>query len=447
MRKEMKKNRLLTGLFAGLYIIYALCLFWFHPFVASAKEPVPGGTGNTVKVSASDYAVKERDEKNVYEITMVAKDEYEIVGCILSSSNNYGITNYDISFYQYNLSSGKCSQINSSGLSDYTGYYAYYKKDNLQSTSAYSMSNIKNYFYYADGLWENLIYCDVSGCKIFQDRDALDAYVKTGSLDGMIKEPELDKQWYLKEVKCNVTADDSPSSEAGEDATYITFHWLTDNLQEGDLVEIRTHNVLKKIGGDQISGFHDYITKNNRVSAYDNFFKDQDGNERASYSFSQYEATKAWFASLENKPLMFKSYETDIYYLRPYREGKYGGWVKVTMGRATPTSSPFIESVEVGDLDENNNWIIDKDLTEENGGIYGSDQNGNLFYPDSDNPFEGTNLAGIFKYFFNFMKSIPSFLGDLPALVSSICSFLPSWVIGFIALGVLVAIILRVVGR
>lgn len=427
----MKKSGLLTGIFIGLYIIYAFCLFWFHPFVISAKESVPGGKGNQVVVKARDISDGINDQN--WDVTMQAKEGDEILAYIESFNFDDGTWKQYIKFVSYSKPSFLISK---DVLADYVGVLVVYKLSNgsLDGTLALTMNNIKNFFPYLDS--EGNYNCEISGCKIFNSIDSLKAYVKTGSLDGMIKEPELDKQWYLKDVGYKITADDSPSSEAGEDATYIHFTWSTDNLQSGDLLEIKTHNILKKIGGDQISGFHDYITRNNCVSAYD-----------GKYSFSQYEATKSWFASLENKPLMFKSYDTDIYYLRPYREGKYGSWVKVTMGRATPTSSPYIEDIEYGNFDDDGDWITDEELTEENGGHHGINQDGNIFYPDTDNPFEGTNIASIFKYFFNFMKSIPSFLGDLPALVSSICSFLPSWVIGFIALGVLVAIILRVVGR
>ena len=282
--------------------------------------------------------------------------------------------------------------------------------------------------------------------KIFKDNASVDAYLKSGDTSGMIevKDPENEKNWYLKNVKYTVTADDSPSSEAGADATYIHFTWDTDNVQDGDLIEIKTYNYYKKIGGEKLSGFHDFIT-----------YSDGVGASSGKYSFSQYAATKAWFNSLENKPLMFKDYDTTDYYIRPVRMGalgveKYGMWVHVRTKRSTPTSSPILDkdsSFDYGDFDENGEWIRDDELTEKNGGIHGMDQNGNWISPDDENPFTGTNLAGIFSYFFDFMKNIPSMLADLPALVSSIIGFLPSAIIGFIGVGVVVAIILRVVGR
>ena len=273
--------------------------------------------------------------------------------------------------------------------------------------------------------------------KIFTEEE-FNKYLSNGGGEyDIIKPDELEKGWYLKNVSYKVTADDSPSSEAGADATYIHFSWDTDNLQEGDLLEIKTKSYYKKILGEQLSGFHDFITKSDGVSAYE-----------GKYSFSQYEATKAWFNSLENKPLVFKEYDTTDYYLRPYRQGQYGGWVHIKMGRSTPTSSPYIEDIEYGDFDDDNNWTVDEDLTDKNGGHHGVDQGGGYIPPDqSDNPFTGTNIAGIFSYFYDFMKQIPAMLGDLPALVGNIISFLPKPIIAFIGIGVIVAIILRIVGR
>ncbi len=298
--------------------------------------------------------------------------------------------------------------------------------------------------YYENEPYEKYSFTVISGkCPIVKDDD-LNNYVLTGEGADIIKPDELEKGWYLKNVSYKVTADDSPSSEAGADATYIHFTWDTDNVQNGDLIEIKTYNYYKKIGGEKLSGFHDFIT-----------YSDGVGASSGEYSFSQYTATKAWFNSLENKPLMFKDYDTTDYYIRPVRMGalgveKYGMWVHVRTKRSTPTSSPILDkdsSFDYGDFDENGEWIRDDELTEKNGGIHGMDQNGNWISPDDDNLFTGTNLAGMFSYFFGFMKNIPSMLADLPALVSSIIGFLPSAIIGFVGVGIVIAIILRVVGR
>ena len=380
------------------------------------------------------------------ELTITPSAGCEVLACYRDAKQT-DVIYQNMSFYIYNKTLDKCSTL--TWMKDYCtnqGTYKEYTNGKLNKT--YTMDQ-----YYRDsvpargGYNENYVVSNFSisgNVKVFKDETSLNNYVKSGDTSGMIevKDPENEKNWYLKNVSYKVTADDSPSSEAGTDATYIHFSWDTDNLQDGDLLEIKTYNYYKKILGEKLSGFHDFVTYSDGVAA-----------SSGKYSFSQYTATKAWFNSLENKPLAFKEYDTTDYYLRPVRMGtlgveKYGGWVHIKMGRSTPTSSPYIEDIEYGDFDDDNNWTVDEDLTDKNGGHHGVDQGGGYIPPDqSDNPFTGTNIAGIFSYFYDFMKQIPAMLGDLPALVGNIISFLPKPIIAFIGIGVLVAIILRIVGR
>lgn len=381
------------------------------------------------------------------DINVTASSNYEILGEI-NPVYSGELVYYKINFSLFDKSKKK--QVALQGNCTNIGTYRTYYKGKLQKE--YSMNDYYQYgvpYKSAEGSEYIVSNFSLTGnVKLFKDNESLIAYVKSGDTSGMIevKDPENEKNWYLKNVNGYVTADDSPSSEAGADATYIHFTWDTDNLQEGDLIEIKTNNYYKKIGGEKLSGFHDFITFSDGVSA-----------TNGEYSFSQYLPAKAWFNSLENKPLMFKEYDTTDYYIRPVRMGalgveKYGGWIHIGMGkRTTPTSSPWADpdnSGDYGDFNEDGDWITDEEITEKEGGRHGWLQDGTVLTPeDKTNPFTGTNLAGMFSYFFDFMKGIPSLLGDLPALVSSIIGFLPVQIIGFIGLGILVAIILRIVGR
>ena len=388
-------------------------------------------------------AYNEGDYRYETDFTITVNNNYEILANI-SPVRRDGILYYSVKFSLYDKTNKKLLGLRGNCL--HVGTWRKYYKGVLQSESSmdsYSQDSVP--YKSADGSSVTVDSFFLSGnVRLFKDNESLMAYVKSGDTSGMIevKDPENEKNWYLKNVSYKVTADDSPSSETGADATYIHFSWDTDNLQDGDLLEIKTYNYYKKILGEKLSGFHDFVTYSDGVAA-----------SSGKYSFSQYTATKAWFNSLENKPLAFKEYDTTDYYLRPVRMGtlgveKYGGWVHIKMGRSTPTSSPYIEDIEYGDFDDDNNWTVDEDLTDKNGGHHGVDQGGGYIPPDqSDNPFTGTNIAGIFSYFYDFMKQIPAMLGDLPALVGNIISFLPKPIIAFIGIGVLVAIILRIVGR
>lgn len=402
--------------------------------------------GNTVTFTTNYCNATEKDHtyRTTQTGTIQANADYEIVAVLV----NY---NFGVDFHHSTLSfkiiksASEAYNLQKSGVTSCFGIESNFKDAAPLNSKVFSLDNLPSQIY-AKGNADGSITasCSITGCKVFKDSDSLQAYITSGDTSGMIevKDPENEKNWYLKNVSYKVTADDSPSSEAGADATYIHFSWDTDNLQDGDLLEIKTYNYYKKILGEKLSGFHDFVTYSDGVAA-----------SSGKYSFSQYTATKAWFNSLENKPLVFKEYDTTDYYLRPVRMGtlgveKYGGWVHIKMGRSTPTSSPYIEDIEYGDFDDDNNWTVDEDLTDKNGGHHGVDQGGGYIPPDqSDNPFTGTNIAGIFSYFYDFMKQIPAMLGDLPALVGNIISFLPKPIIAFIGIGVIVAIILRIVGR
>ena len=402
--------------------------------------------GNTVTFTTNycDTTEKDHTYRTTQTGTIQANADYEIVAVLVNYSFGVDFHHSTLSF-KIIKSASEIYSLQKSGVSSCFGTETNYKDAVVSGSKVYSLDNLPSEIN-AKGNADGSITASISitGCKVFKDNESMKAYATSGDTSGMIevKDPENEKDWYLKNVSYKVTADDSPSSEAGADATYIHFSWDTDNLQDGDLLEIKTYNYYKKILGEKLSGFYDFITYSDGVNA-----------SSGKYSFSQYTATKAWFNSLENKPLAFKEYDTKDYYLRPVRMGtlgveKYGGWVHIKMGRSTPISSPYIEDIEYGDFDDDNNWTVDEDLTDKNGGHHGVDQGGGYIPPDqSDNPFTGTNIAGIFSYFYDFMKQIPAMLGDLPALVGNIISFLPKPIIAFIGIGVLVAIILRIVGR
>lgn len=444
MKRDKKKNFLRVIILIILYIVYVVFLFWFHPFVACAAETdsetvtekAPGGKGNKVSIYCT-YENKYLDSKEVKSRTLVANKDTEILGYLWSFESDDGVMfRQDLC-----LATLKDGEIKYGGspaglLSDFVGVTMKYKKDTLESSSLYTEKDILEedacYYYLPDG---NKSYtCTVTGMKIFKDRDALAAYVENGSLDGMIKD-EIDKSWYLKDVRFKYNLNGSPSPEADAELATIDFTWLTDNLQDGDLLEIKTHNYVTKLNGDKMSGYLNYLTWRDNVSAY-----------VGKYSMPRYGASNEWLKTLENKPLLPKEFDTDIYYLRPYRDGVYGLWCKLTMGRRA-NGVPYIKDVEIGDIDDNGEWERDDDATEENGGNHGVDEDGNDIDPDLDNPFDGTGLTGIFKAFYDFMKSLPSLLGDLPELVKTTIGFLPDWVIGFIGIAIVVVILLRVVGR
>lgn len=435
MKGNGKRNRLALVIPVVIYIVSVVCLFWFHPFVASAKETdeaakkVPGGNGNKVHIYSS-VTNSYFNTKNVIDRSLIAKDNVEIVGYL----RNMGVR-VDLCIAFVCDDEGLVYAQDAEGyLKDYVGVEMIYKKNVLDSTTALGSKRIIEFATMYDDNKNNTHECTYSGMKVFKDADSLSNYADTGSLDGMIKD-EVDKNWYLKDVRFVRESGDDAVPEQYQDNVAVYFTWLTDNLQDGDLLEVKTYNYLKKPFGDKISGFHDYITWQDNVSAYVGKFR-----------FLQYDPAKAWVDSLADKPLFINSYDTDTYYLRPYRNGKVGIWCKVVMGRDS-AGRPYAKDVSYGDLDDEGEWDEDEDATEKEGGHHGIGGDGSIIDPDIENPFDGSSITGIFKIFFDFMKSLPSLLGDLPELVKTIVGFLPDWLIGLIGIAVIVVIILRIIGR
>lgn len=447
MNREGKQSRCIIFFLVLLYIVFVVCLFLFQPFVACAKETdttettdtlkknVPGGKGNKVHIRGMYWTDLNPDVKYLTDRTLIANEDVEVVGYI----KDYGDPVFRQDLYWAVVKNGEIQYGGSSTgyLSDFVGVSITYEKGQVVSSSSYTNKNILEGFIYYYLTPDGSMYideCIVTGMKIFKDRDSLEAYVDNGSLDGMIKD-EIDKSWYLKDIRCKYNLNGSPSPEADSELATIDFTWLTDNLQDGDLLEIKTHNYVTKLNGDKISGYLNYITWRDNVSSY-----------VGKYSMPRYGASNEWLNTLENKPLLPKDFDTDIYYFRPYRNGVYGLWCKCTMGRRA-NGIPYIKDIEIGDIDDDGGWDRDDDATEENGGNHGIDEDGNDIDPDNPGSFNDISITGIFKAFYDFMKSLPSLLGDLPELVKTTIGFLPDWVIGFIGIAIVVVILLRVVGR
>lgn len=264
-------------------------------------------------------------------------------------------------------------------------------------------------------------------------------YQKGGKFDYVSGLPitDTDLQFYLKNLGYTVTAEDSSEHP---DETFIHFTWDTDNLQEGDLLEIKTRNYYTKFGGDKIVGFNDYITADDSVSAFS-----------GKYDMSQTDAVKKWFSTVENKPLAFKDYDTDMYFLRPVRGNVGGMWVRITMGRKTPTSSPYIKDVEYGDLSEDGDWTKNEDITSSEGGNHGFNQKGDVIAPGLSNPDGGTvdinSIWDLFKYLWSQLNTLVGYFGQLPQLINQVIGWLPSPIIVLICGSIVLVIILRIFGR
>ena len=423
----------------------AMVLPIIQPLAVHAEE-----TGNQ-HISISGGYIRQLDEleSQSYNFECDVKSGYLIVGVkSITSTGSDEAENIEMYVFQNGKYVGSLTNTNKyktyceNGTLNWT-YLVGDKEQNMIGTANLTGSGYALPIFYLSKWSATGVSCNLkwSGFKVFETAEQALSYAQSGTTDGEIEAPKtgLDKEWYLKNIGYSVRAEDGGENE---DATFIKFTWDTDNLQDGDLIEIKTHNWYRTLTGSQYSGFHDYITFSNGVSAMN-----------GSYEISQYEATNAWFKSLDNTPLVFKSFDTDTYYLRPYRNGVYGGWVKISMKRNPAIKgTPYVNNVEYGDFDEETgDFVIDSDRTQTEGG-YGITQKGEPVVPDE---YDGLNNVGTvittagdaLKYFFSNITSIMGLFGQLPQLLNAVIGWLPSPLIVLICASVVVVIILRIFGR
>lgn len=481
MKKYKRMNRSALLAFAFFYVFCVICLFWFHPFVASAAEKVPGGVGNKVIVSSYRLnGIQNKNSEERHHVTMQAADGYEIVAYLSDATSGSGVLYKTIWFYLNDISKGELLLLQKSGLSDYVGAGTRYVDGELSATYSYTMSNIKNFFDYANvSLNDVVMTCSVSGCKIFNDYESLKAYAETGSLNGMLEsEEDVDSGeydsdiGYLHDLKHKALM----YGEQDENGLYSSyddrFTW-SDYYPEYDdtyLVEVRAScevEVRKWFGIGKSTVYNSNIRKLADGVSY----KDLE----YIVSLSEQNSLFADFIN-EHMPgnnsvsdvISSASYIFDTYYFRIYRwdedseSYKYGLWVRLNK-EGSALDATLNKTVDAGELDKNGNWKqkTDSDYGE---GIKdttivgaGATQDDAKFETDQkqeeiDNggkhlDLSNTSFQELWEWFTGSLLTLWNGLGVIPDFFGRLFSFLPSPIIVFIGLGIVVAIILRVLGR
>lgn len=477
MKTNVKKNHFeIIGILI-LYMVYVVCLFWFHPFVASAAEPdaekksVPGGMGNKVVVDSLEqgkgFSVRSGE-------TLKAKEDAEIVAAL----NPYGnpLSYYDISLYTV-TANGDVNMVKKDKLSDCTGMYLRYSDGVITSQYAFSMDNIGQSFRYKNvSMDDRSISCTVSGCKIFLDIDALVAYAKTGSLDGMLHDLDdgkLDKEiGYIHDLK-HLPLMYGEKDENGLYASYDDRFTWSDYYPEYDdsyLVEVRAScevEVRKWFG----IGKSTIYNSNIRELARDVRYKDLEyivslADERSVFSdfLNEYMPGNSSVSDV----ISAATYQFDAYYFRIYRWDeeaqtyKHGLWVRLTKD-GTALEGSLDHTVDAGDIDDDGNWNPDPGSDYGDGkpgsgtpGVGGSQDDAKEDADENQDEKENgdhqidlsdTNFKELWEWFTGLLITFWEGLGVIPDFFGRIFSFLPSPVIGGIGIAIVAAIILRIIGR
>lgn len=389
-KKMSRKMRLaITSMTIGMYIAYVVLLFWYHPFVVSAKEgeSIPGGVGNTVTVSSvtkmigKDWIVEDR-------FTLVAADGWEILACYDDKKIQIGYTAWNPSTSDYN-------GINVVNIKDCTGYFINKKDgDILQSwTYSYEKGEFPALTYCATDRDDRTIAFEITGCKLFESTDAMKDYINTGSLDGLAN-PSIDMGLFDKNIGYLHDLQYEPLmyGETDENGVYESFDdcfiW-SDYYPEYDdsyLVEVRASCQVETKKWFGLSKGTTY-TSDVRNIANGIRYKDLEwtiGTDEERSIFADFINEHMPDNSSLSSFGAVGAYRYDTYYFRIYRwdetikSYRYGMWVRLTHDGSVLMGS-INNSIDAGYFDSNGNWVTDKDSS------YGEGKPGSAIVGSGDN--------------------------------------------------------------
>ncbi|MDE7022101.1 MAG: hypothetical protein K2P23_14550, partial [Lachnospiraceae bacterium] len=162
------------------------------------------------------------------------------------------------------------------------------------------------------------------------------------------------------------------------------------------------------------------------------------------------------------------AYQFDVFYFRIYKwddelsSYRYGEWVRLSRD-GTPLTGTLESITDVGHFDKNGNWIINPETDYGEGkpgtDIVGSGNTQEDAKEDADQKKEeidsgdnkidlsDTNFMELWEWFCKSLISFWNGIGVIPEFFGRVFSFLPTPVYVFIGLGVVAAIILRILGR
>lgn len=310
--------------------------------------------------------------------------------------------------------------------------------------------------------------------KIFKDNDALYSYIKSGDTSGMI---ELDKNiddgikdpdiGYLHNLQRNILQSGKQDENGIYEKYSARFTW-DDTYPEYDssyLVEVRGKCVV------QTRGFLGFGKTKTYTSDIENIAKDISYNdlEWIISNTDQYAPFNSFINEhMPTNLVMTGVYGMRDYYFRIYKWSDtdecyhYGSWVNMHYIDDDLWISNVQEST-VGDFDDNGNFIVNPDSdygtgTKKSDGVGVGDTEEDA-KKDNDRREEekknddgkidlsNASISDIWYWFVTSLSNLYNSLGFIPEFFQKIFSFLPTPIYVFLGIGIVVAILLRVLGR
>lgn len=410
------------------------------------------------------------------ELTITPSAGCEVLACYRDAKQT-DVIYQNMSFYIYNKTLDKCSTL--TWMKDYCtnqGTYKEYTNGKLNKT--YTMDQ-----YYRDSVPARGGYTDsyvvsnfsISGnVKVFKDETSLNNYVKSGDTSGMI---ELDKDiddgvkdpdiGYLHNLQRNSLQSGKQDENGIYEKYSARFTW-DDTYPEYDssyLVEVKGKCVV------QTRGFLGFGKTKTYTSDIENIAKDISYNdlEWIISNTDQYAPFNSFINEhMPTNLVMTGVYGMRDYYFRIYKWSDtdecyhYGSWVNMHYIDDDLWISNVQEST-IGDFDDNGNFIVNPDSdygtgTKKSDGVGVGDTEEDA-KKDNDRREEekknddgkldlsNASISDIWYWFVTSLSNLYNSLGFIPEFFQKIFSFLPTPIYVFLGIGIVVAILLRVLGR
>lgn len=415
-----------------------------------------------------DQSIYNYDLTDTYKITV--QEGYEIVGVIQELGGSGNVKRITISA----VKNGKVDNT-------YLGNYSVYRVSNDRNGKHESTisvnppySNIPYSGYGVNSIVASSFTMLAGEIKIFADQDEFSKYLSNGggdydiikpdTIDDGVKDPDIG---YLHNLQRNSLQSGKQDENGIYEKYSARFTW-DDTYPEYDssyLVEVRGKCVV------QTRGFLGFGKTKTYTSDIENIAKDISYNdlEWIISNTDQYAPFNSFINEhMPTNLVMTGVYGMRDYYFRIYKWSDtdecyhYGSWVNMHYIDDDLWISNVQEST-VGDFDDNGNFIVNPDSdygtgTKKSDGVGVGDTEEDA-KKDNDRREEekknddgkldlsNASISDIWYWFVTSLSNLYNSLGFIPEFFQKIFSFLPTPIYVFLGIGIVVAILLRVLGR
>lgn len=457
-----------------------------QPLAVHAEETA----GQVISIS-SNYAY------DVYEVSYQAtlnlkEGSKEVVGYFgefTTGANGQSYTNQCLSLGYYNGERlvSFSTRWEREWINTYTSHYVQKKDGKIVEESMNSDENLINFTSskfitkIIDGYYTRAN-CTWSGFKMFETKEDAENYLKTGSTSGLVVVPDESNMKYSPEVPTpelvfntdgglkfgfNNASEDYCVEMKGrwwsvDDITLfkknLTWKYSYESLIKNDLSTWVSASETASAEGEHDLSVYGAESFDDLLSTYPLDSRTYLGGSNAigNFLFGYNDALSTLKMLLGECTSSYNSAEIYVrYYTKDangnYVYGKWCHWLGALANQAGSTGSTIdddniykgyqsetgLTDDDITNLETTGNSRNDIDLKEETNGEY----------VDPIIGVSNDDFIGYFKQALDILSSLPQLLGEIPSLFGQIVSFLPSWIIACIGVGIVLVIILRIAGR